>query len=78
MNSDGGGDQRTNSGWERMGAGTKTRIVDGNENGDGNGDGNEDGIGEGGEGAKKLKKLHKRYRRDVGNRGDLGGKKKKK
>ena len=56
---------------------------DGNESssGDGNGDeerdGNEDGIGEGGGEAKKCKRPHKSCRHDVGNGGDLGGKRKK-
>ena len=64
---------------------TRGRTQDGK--GDGNGDGNEcssndgdgieDGIGEGvGEG-KKRKKPHKSYIRDVGNRRDLGVKRKK-
>ena len=33
-----------------------------------------DRIGEAGGEAKRRKKNHKGYRRDVGNRGDLGGK----
>ena len=44
---------------------------------DGNGDGNEDRIGQGGGEAKKRKKPHKSCRRDVGNGGDLGVKRKK-
>ena len=40
-------------------------------------DTHEDGIGkEGGREAKKRKKRHKSCRRDVGNGGDLGGKRK--
>ena len=52
---------------------------DGNENTsiDGNGDGNKDGIGEGGREAKKRKKPHRSCRHHVRNRGDLGGKRKK-
>ena len=36
-----------------------------------------DRVGEGGSEAKKRTKSHKRYRRDVGNWGDLGGRRKK-
>ena len=50
---------------------------DGNGDEDGNGDGNEDGIGKGGRETKKRKKPQKSCRRDVGNGGDLGGKRKK-
>ena len=39
--------------------------------------GNEDGIGEGGSEAQKRKKVHKSCRRDVGNGGNLGGKRNK-
>ena len=49
----------------------------GNGNEDGIGDGNEDGIGENGREAKKRKKPNESCRRDVGNGGDLGGKRKK-
>ena len=65
------------------GAGTETRAIiinsgDGNGDEDGNGNGNEDRIGEGGREAKKGKKPHKSCRRhDVGNGGDLSGKRKK-
>ena len=48
-----------------------------NEDDDRNGDGNEDGIGEGGGEAKKRKEPHKSCKRDVGNGGDLGQKRKK-
>ena len=69
---------------------TRRRTPDGNgdgngdgsedSNGDGNADednGNEDRIGEGGRKAKKRKKPQKSCRRQVGNGGDLGGKRKK-
>ena len=45
--------------------------------GDWSGDENENGIGEGGGDAKKRKKPRKSCRRDMKNRGDLGGKRKK-
>ena len=44
---------------------------------DGNGNWNEDRVGEGGGEAKKRKNPHKSCRRDVGNGGDLDGKRKK-
>ena len=52
---------------------------DGNESssGDGAGYGIEDGIKEGGGKAKKRKKSHNSCRRDVGNGGDVGVKRKK-
>ena len=55
---------------------------DGSEDcsGDGNGDddnGNENRIGEGGREAKKRKKPQNSCRRRAGNRGDMGGKRKK-
>ena len=60
------------------GSGDANEISSGDENGDGdrNGEGNEDGIGEGGREAKKYKISHKSCRRDVGNRGDSGEKRK--
>ena len=63
---------------ERTQDGNGNGSGDGNESssGDGNGGGNEDGIGEGGGEAKKRMKPLKSCRRDVGNGGDLGGKKK--
>ena len=57
--------------------GNESSSGDGNGDEDGNGNGNEDGIGEGGGEAGKRKKPHKSCRRDVGNRGDLGGKRKR-
>ena len=73
-----------------MGTGVETRrrTPDGNghgdgsddSSGDGNGDennGNEDRIGEGGREAKKRKKPQNSCRRQVGNEGDLGGKREK-
>ena len=73
--------------------GTFRRTQDGNgdggegSSGDGNGDeemtngvednGNEDRIGEGGRETKKRKKPQNSCRHQVGNRGDLGGKRKK-
>ena len=62
-NGDGNGDGREDSGG------------DGNGNED-NGNGNEDRIGEGGREAKKRKKPQNSCRRHVGNRRDLGGKRK--
>ena len=56
------------------GVGTETRAAV--SSGDGNGDENEGGTGEGGRKAKKLKKPHNICRRDEGNEGDLGRKKK--
>ena len=71
---------------------TRRRTQDGNgdgngdgskdSSGDGNGDedsekGNEDRIGEGGREAKKRKKPQNSCRPQVGNGGDLGGKRKK-
>ena len=52
---------------------TRGRAQD--ENGDGDGDGKEVRTGsiEGGSEAKKRKKPHKNCKRDVGNRGNLGG-----
>ena len=58
------------------GDGNESSSVDGNKDKNGNGEGNDDGIGEGGREAKKRKKPHKRCRRDVGNGGDLCGKRK--
>ena len=58
------------------GDGNESSSGDGNGDEDGNGNGNEDGIGEGGREAKKRKKSHN-CRRNVGNKGDLGGKRKK-
>ena len=65
------------------GTGVETRGRTQEGNGDRSGDisksssGNEDGIGEGGEEVKKRKKPHRSCRRDVGNGGYLGGKRKK-
>ena len=61
------------------GAGPETRAVVkyGNGQEDGNGNGNWDGIGENGGMAKEHKNLPKSLRRDVGNGGDLGGKRTK-
>ena len=66
-----------------MGTGVESRrrTPDGNGHGDGSddssGDGDEDRIGEGGREAKKRKKPQNSCRRQVGNGGDLGGKRKK-
>ena len=51
---------------------------DGSEDssGDGNEDGDENRIGEDGREAKKRKKPQNSCRRQLGNRGDLGGKRK--
>ena len=58
---------------------TETRAVaemGGNVDQDRNGNGEEDGIGERGGEVKKRKKPHKRCRHDMGNGGDLDGKRK--
>ena len=87
-NGDGSGDGAgTGTG---TGVGTRRRTPDGNGDGngdrsedcsgDGNGDddnGNENRIGEGGREAKKRKKPQNSCRRRAGNRGDMGGKRKK-
>ena len=57
------------------GDGSEDSSVDGNGDED-NGNGNEDRIGEGGREAKKRKKPQNSCRRNVGNGGDLGGKRK--
>ena len=57
------------------GDGSKDGSGDWNADED-NGNGNEYRIGEGGREAKKSKKPQNSCRRHVGNRGDLGGKKK--
>ena len=74
------------------GTGVETRRRTPDENGDGNGDGSEDSsgdgngdedngneerIGEGGKEVKKRKKPQNNCRRQVGNGGDLGGKREK-
>ena len=62
------------------GDGSEDSSGDGNgdeENGKGNGKGNEDRIGEGGREAKKRKIPQNSCRRQVGNGGDLGGKREK-
>ena len=58
------------------GTGNESSSGDGNGDEDGNGDRNEDGIGEGGREANKRKKPHRSCRRNVGNGGDLDGKRK--
>ena len=58
------------------GDGSEDSSGDGNGDED-NGDGSEDRIGEGRREAKKRKKSQNRCRRQVGNGGDLGGKKEK-
>ena len=55
----------------RHGSEDGNKSTSGNSSGDG--DRNGDGIREGGEETKKSKRSPKRCRRDVGNRGDLGG-----
>ena len=71
-----------------VGVETRRRTPDGNGDGsedsseDGNGDeddenGKEDRIGKGGREAKKCMKPQNSYRRQVGNGGDLGGKREK-
>ena len=64
-NGDGSGDENESSGGDRNG------------DKDGNGDRNKGGIEEGGREWKKRKKPHKSCRRDVGNRVDSSGKRKK-
>ena len=66
------------------GAETRRRTLDGNGDGIGDGredsssgNGNGDSIGEGGRDAKKRKKPQNSCRRQVGNVGDLGGKREK-
>ena len=59
------------------GDGNESSSEDENGDGDRNGDGNEDGIGEGEGEENKRKRPHKSCRRDVGNWGDSGGKRKK-
>ena len=49
---------------------------DGNESSSGDGNGDEDGIGEGGGEGEKRNNHNKTWGRDVGNGGDLGGKRK--
>ena len=59
---------------------TRRRTPDGNGDGnvdEDNGNGNEDMIGEGGREVKKRKKPQNSCRRQVGNGGNLGGKRKK-
>ena len=84
----GGGNGDVNGDGDGGGVGTGTgmeaseRTQDGNRDGSGDGDesssrdgnGNEDGIGEVRGEAKKRKKPYRSCRRDVENRGDLGGK----
>ena len=48
----------------------------GNESSSGDGDGDGNRIEEGGGQSKKRKKPHRSCRRDAGNEGDLGGKRK--
>ena len=55
---------------------THTRD-DGNGDDDGNGHGSGDGLGEGEGEAKKREKPHKSRKHHVGNRGDLGRKRRK-
>ena len=78
-NGDGGGDRGRTQDGNGDGSGDKNESSSGDGNGDedGNGDGNEEGVEEGGGEAKKRKKPHKSCRRDVGNGGDLSGKRKK-
>ena len=84
-NGDGsGGGAETGTG---TGVETRERTLDGNGDGSGdgnesssgdrNGDGSENEIGERGGEAKKRKRPHKSCRLNVGNAGDLGGKRKK-
>ena len=87
---DGNGDGSGDGAGTGTGVGIRRRTPDGN--GDGNGDvsedcsgdgdgdvdnGNENRIGEGGRGTKKRKKPQNSCRRRAGNRGDMGGKRKK-
>ena len=58
------------------GDGSEDRSEDGDGDED-NGNVNEDRIGEGGREAKKPEKPQNSCRRQVGNRGDLGGKREK-
>ena len=66
---------------DRNGDGSEDSSGDGNgdgsEDSSGDGNGNEDRVGEGGREAKKRKKPQNSCRRQVGNGGDLGGKRKK-
>ena len=85
-NGDGSGDEAGASAGTEVETRRRTQdgSGDGNESSsgggtrdvDGNGNGNEDRVGEGGGETKKRKKPHKSYRRDVGNGGDLDGKRK--
>ena len=69
--------RRTQDGNEDgSGNGNESSSGDGNGDKDGNGKGKEGGVREGGRKTKKRKKPHERCRPDVGNGGDLGGKRK--
>ena len=89
---DGNGDGSGDGAGTGTGTGVRTRRRTPDGNGDGNGDrnedcsgdgngdddnGNENRIGEGGREAKKRKKPQNTCRRRAGNRGDMGGKRKK-
>ena len=73
---DGDGDGAGTGTGTGAGVETRRRTPGGNGNGDED-NGNEDRIGEGGREVKKRKKPQNSCRRQVGNGGDLGGKRKK-
>ena len=58
---------------DRNGSGDRNERRSGDGIGNGGGDGTEDGIGEGGGEVKKHKKPLRSYRREVGNKGIIGG-----